>query len=234
MHQQQLFELEEEERMAKPRLPLWTRRLLVIALCLCFLACLLAIWLTGTLFGSLDQSASFWLFQTIANHRIIALAIPFACLIVCYAALRSVTGEIMAVPARYLDERQKMIRDRAHRSAFAILKLVCCLPPVLLLIQYLPWWQKVPPHPASQGMANRVSYVVFIAANPPHQTNLEARMAAVSLIRWSRVSPTVMPPLSVAAASPSEIAFAAVIFLLCLLMLISALPMSVIAWKKHI
>ena len=39
--------------------------------------------------------------------------------------MRSITHDIMASPERYLDERQKMVRDKAHRNAYKIVKPYC-------------------------------------------------------------------------------------------------------------
>src|SRR5258708_2198988 len=68
-----------------------------------------------------------WLIQVIENHRIFTLLLPLLCLFACYWVLRSMTSAILACPERYLDERQKMLRDQVHRSAYKVLKGACLI-----------------------------------------------------------------------------------------------------------
>lgn len=213
MHQYQRLSIDEDEwTHQQPRL--WLRRSLVIALYLSFLASLVMLWLTGTLLGGADQLLPSSLLQVVVDHRVVALVIPFVCLIVCYGALRRLTGEIMAVPERYLDERQKAMRDQAHRPAFKIIKLSCFVIPALLLAQYLPWFHQSPTWPPFSG------------------TITEYNRKSGALISLTYVPPPV--PVHSASASPTEIALAAAILLLCLFLLFSALPMSVLAWKGKV
>src|ERR1051326_485439 len=105
---------------------LW-RRLLVFALGFSFLACLLALWTTGTVFGYPASFLPLPLMLFIQTNRLAILIIPLLSLLACYIALRYVTGGIMTCPDRYLDERQKMVRDRAHHHAYKIVNFVCLL-----------------------------------------------------------------------------------------------------------
>jgi hypothetical protein len=105
---------------------LW-RRFLVFALGFSFLACLLALWATGTVFGDPAQFLPFTLMLFIQNNRLVILIFPLLSLLACYLLLRHVTSDIMACPDRYLDERQKMVRDRAHHHAYKIVNFVCLL-----------------------------------------------------------------------------------------------------------
>ncbi len=105
---------------------LW-RRFLVFALGLSFLACLLALWLTGTVFSNPIQLLSLTLMIFIQSNRLAILIVPLLSLLVCYLLLRHVTGDIMACPDRYLDERQRMVRDRAHHHAYKIVNFACLL-----------------------------------------------------------------------------------------------------------
>src|SRR5215469_17015996 len=185
MHENQHRSIDEDEwTPQQPRL--WLHRSLVIALSLSFLASLVMLWLTGTLLGGADQLLPSSLLQVVVDHRVVALVIPFACLIACYGALRRLTGEIMAVPERYLDERQKAMRDQAHRPAFTIIKLSCFVIPALLLAQYLPWFHPSPTWPPFSG----------IIAEYNHKSG--------ALISVTIVPPSV--PVSSASASPTEIA----------------------------
>jgi hypothetical protein len=105
---------------------LW-RRFLVFALGLSFLACLLALWVTGTVFGNPAQFLPSTLMFLVQQNRLVILIVPLLGLLVCYLWLRHVTGDIMVCPDRYLDERQKMVRDRAHHHAYKIVNFVCLL-----------------------------------------------------------------------------------------------------------
>jgi hypothetical protein len=225
MHEYQHMSIDEDELLhQQPGLLL--RRSLVVALYLSFFACLAALWFSGTLLDGANQILPSWLFQVIADHRLIVLAAPFACLVVCYGALRRLTSEIMAAPERYLDERQKAMRDQAHRSAFQIIKLSCLVIPALLLAQYLPWFH----HSSTNANTSWVStsWVVLQGANGPSQGGVSY------FLRPGTIRPLTPHPALVqttTTASSTEIAFAVAILLLCLLLLFSALPMSVLAWK---
>jgi|GEM_PF-2854850 len=245
MREHQSMVTEEEDTMAQREPSLWIRRLLVIAFYLSVLACLLAIWLTGTLLGDPAQILPLWLLQSVAAHRVFVLGIPFACLLACYEFIRHATGDIMAVPERFLDERQKMVRDRAHRSAFTLVKLVCCLIPLLLLAQYL-WLRQLASAPPA-ALMQQSFYTVFVPNSglaqelqlaqaaqelkqPPHSP-VEMQWFAATNVRPFNQLTTQTP---VAPASTAEIALAAGILLLCLYLLFSALPMTVIAWKRQV
>jgi hypothetical protein len=173
--------------------------------------------------------------KTLAANRLLVLCLPVACLIACYSALRALTAEIMAVPERYLDERQKMVRDQAHRSAFKIIQFASVLIPVAFVLPHLPWFNtpapNVAPHPTIFG-----NVVVFHAQEDQVTTYI---LAESRRMYWSRVGlvgvtdkgslaqPASLQP----AASTPEIALAGGLLLLALILVVSALPMTVLAWK---
>lgn len=255
---------DDEDTMAQDKLPLWIHRLLVIALYLSGLACLLAIWFSGTLFSNASQILPLWLLREVTDHRVSILGASCACLLIWYAMLRHVTGDIMAVPERYLDERQKMVRDQAHRSAFTLVKLLCCLIPLLLLTQYF-----LPRHPTPAPVSavtvevaqvqpiqwdtvvipgskiGQPSHLVLAAQTLkqlPHALvgvnwlrSVNAKPFSVLTIHQLTIrTPPIVPFTPVAPASTAEIALAVGALLLCLYLLFSALPMSVIAWKRRL
>lgn len=257
---------DDEDTMAQVKLPLWIHRSLVIALYLSGLACLLAIWLSGTLFSDANQILPLWLLRETTDHRVSMLGASCICLLIWYAMLRHVTGDIMSVPERYLDERQKMVRDQAHRSAFTLVKLLCCLIPLLLLAQYFLPRQPTPaptptpaPLVAAASMQTTILYTLVLP-DPSITQRLHLVQAAQELKRPPHTSvgtfwfaSTYMnpgyqltihqmiirtPPIThippVAPASTAEIALAIGALLLCLYLLFSALPMSVIAWKRRL
>lgn len=213
---------------------LWLRRLLVIALYASFLICLLTIWLSGTLFGDPAQVLQPWLLQMIDVYRTFMLIASALLLLVFYSLLRHTTGEIMVMPERYLDERQKVIRDQAHRSAFTFVKFACCLIPALLFIQHFLLKQSaITVYPMLQVVAPRISgnSVIVSSINPLPSSGFVLTQGAGNVLRHVTVW---APQPAILQASPLEIALAAIVLLLCLLLLISALPMSVLAWKKRI
>jgi len=223
------------------------------------LACLLTIWLSGTLFANASQILPLWLLREATDHRVFVLGVSCICLVIWYGILRHVTGDIMAVPERYLDERQKMVRDQAHRSAFALVKLLCCLIPLLFLAQYFLPRQPTPATALTVAVAPVQPVVwstveipgsgivqqfhVVQAAQALKQTPrtsvvvrwfLSANVKQISLQTIHKLTIRTLPiaPITpVAPASTSEIALAVGALLLCLYLLFSALPMSVIAWK---
>ncbi len=119
-------------------------RLLVIGLYLSFLACIAALWLGGNFFGDPGHVLPYNVANFITSRSIAVLLSPLLCLLVCYCLLRSITHDIMASPERYLDERQKMVRDKAHRNAYKIVKAACFLVPFYLCLHALFWAGQAP------------------------------------------------------------------------------------------
>ena len=222
---------------------LWRCRLLVVAFSASVLTCLAALWFSGTLLSAPDGLLSVPFLSFIAAHRLLVLSAPAVILVVCYIGLRRLTGEIMIVPERYLDERQKMVRDQAHRSAFKLVKLACLLIPSGFLLPHLPWFNH--PTPATQAFTlhsvlNPIRVLTLQSMSPNaaswvdtmHQNLQSHTIQVVPLVTvvWSpdQVIPPIMP------ATTMEIALAGGLLLLCLLLMASALPMAVLAWKGKI
>ncbi len=129
------------------------RRLLVLALYFSFFTCLLALWLTSPLASNVGKFLPYWLIQAVIDNRLTILAIPLVCLFTCYISLRHITGDIIGGPERYLDERQKMILDQAHRYAYRIIKLACLFVPLGLFLYSLSGAGHVPPAPTPPRQA---------------------------------------------------------------------------------
>src|SRR5579883_1329314 len=210
----EIEDLEEEERQ---RLSRWPARLLVGALLASFLLCLTALWFSGTLLSAPDRLLPVAFLQMVAAHRLLVMLVPAACLVVCYGFLRSFTREIMAVPERYLDERQKMLRDQAHRSAFKIIKFACLLIPFGLLLPHFPWFNQPAP-----GVAPVRLYTISSSyIDTTHILNAtfvkNYRGGPVSLV-WAEnqaIGPAIVP------ATTAEIILAGALLLLCLLLIVS-------------
>ncbi len=139
--QASLFELDEpfEQKSAVIRC-----RLLVLGLYLSFLACLTALWLTGNSFGNSGQLLPDNIANFIASRPAIVLLVPLASLLGCYFLLRHITYEIIAWPERFLDERQQMVRDQAHRNAYKLVKVACLLIPLYLCLYAAFWTAQAP------------------------------------------------------------------------------------------
>jgi len=232
-------EIAEIDEIQGRRASLKLGRFLVLTLIFCFLASLAALWFSGTLLSAPDHALPTSFLQTLAAHRVLLLIVPVACLVVCYGALRSLTGEIIAVPVRYLDERQKMLRDQAQRSAFKIMKFACLLIPLGFLVPHLPWFNAPP------AAAPVVPVFMSVIYTAPGSITWVAEPSARSItlhtvaqqLHFQLIQPTLLwhDPFGVVPAivpaSTAEVALAGVLLLLCLFLLLSALPMAVLAWK---
>lgn len=210
-----------------------TRRLgrgLAVGLGLSFLACLAALWLSSTLISAPDQILPLAFLQMLAANRVLVLCVPAVCLVVCYLALRSLTGEIMAVPERRLDERQKMLRDQAQRSAFKIIKFSSILIPIGFLLPHLPWFNPAGTPVAGAPVFTQITiYGVDGNANnffDPRGFGGFHRRGAFGLAVQALQSTQ-----KIQSASGLEIALAGGVLLLTLLLTFSALPMAILAWK---
>lgn len=166
-----LFELDEpfEQKSAVIRC-----RLLVLGLYLSFLACLTGLWLTGSSFGNPSQLLPGSIANFIASRPAVVLLVPLAGLLGCYFLLRHITYDIIAWPERFLDERQKMVRDKAHRNAYKMVKVACLLIPLYLCLHAVFWTAQTPAPAPAQAPATSfiLDYTVvpssefFIAVTP--------------------------------------------------------------------
>lgn len=203
-------------------------RCLVVAFFASFVAFLVALWLTG-----IFTSNPTWLFFPpwsslslfALRNRWLVLVLPAIALACCYLALRWRTGEIMAVPDRYLDERQRMVRDQAHRSAFRLLKFsVVLLPLALILVKLQSTALQTP------GYVSIVRPLFLALAG---QSSSGHMATGFTIMVQSQTGFFYLSPSRIQIVSPStpEIALAGGLLLLCLLLLFSALPMAILAWK---
>ena len=110
------------------------RRLLTIGLYLSYIACLAALWLISALPGQTHAFFPdiFGLANQSESIRFALLVVPLFVLCACYFRLRRMTGKIMQLPERKLDERQRLVRDRAHRIAYRIIAVLC-----LVILAYI-------------------------------------------------------------------------------------------------
>jgi hypothetical protein len=173
----------------------------------------------------------------LAANRVLVLGAPVICLLVCYAGLRSLTAEVSAMPEHLLDERQKKLRDRAHRSAFKIVSFASLLIPLGFILPHLPWF-------SSPGTSNDLPFAggmsiyqgdgypvrVHWAGQGPFSGAWGSSVRnAHYIVIWSTQPAHAASQLP--AASSSELALAGGLLLLTLSLLFSALPMAVLAWR---
>jgi len=163
-------------------------RLLVISLYLSFLACVAALWLSSNFFGDPGHILPYNVANFITNRRVAVLLFPLLGLLGCYCLLRSITHDIMASPERYLDERQKMVRDKAHRNAYKIVKAACFLVPFYLCLHALFW--------AGQAPAPTVTTVVRTTTVSPY-INYRVLPIRIISITASSAATTIMFPSNV-------------------------------------
>jgi hypothetical protein len=164
---------------------------------------------------------TFWL--SFGQSRFTLIIIPILLLSICYFSLRHITGDIIGWGVKHLDERQRMVRDQAHRSAYKIIAFLCLFTPLYLIIQ------NVLTSPMNAGIPGNV------------------RMNQVQIVMKSlgqnahSVSMWVLDPASYAQEQSLFIARNAVLnqgiyyclFLLVLALIVWTLPRAIIAWKER-
>lgn len=230
MQEYQEISIDETDAFINRPTSLGRAHLLVLAFILSVGACFAAVWFSGILLSAPDQLLGSSFLQFVADYRLFVLLVPAICLVACYALLRSLTREIMGVPERYLDERQRALRDQAHRSAFKLTKLAGMLALVCLLVPHLPWFNATQTAYSSSAFmhAKDVSPMTLAAIQSVSSTGKP--LTPIMLFRWSASSiPFKYEPLR--AISTTDIILASVLLLLCVWLLASALPMCVLAWK---
>jgi hypothetical protein len=84
----------EPDEMSPRHSPFTIQRLVVMALSLSFAASLATCWLNWILPGSAVSWLPGWLTLMIENQRIATLLVPLVCLLVCYGVLRAMRGDI--------------------------------------------------------------------------------------------------------------------------------------------
>jgi hypothetical protein len=158
MRDQEQISAFESEEVPYRRPTLFMRCLTAAASYLSFAASLVALWLNWTIPTHIPSWLPAWLIQLIENNRVATLLLPLLCLFVCYWVLRSMTGDILACPERYLDERQKMLRDQVHRSAYEVLKGACLIVPIVVLLFSLSWSTPAPSPAPVQSSSSMITF----------------------------------------------------------------------------
>src|SRR5258707_2545950 len=225
------------------------RRLLIVVLCLSYLACLAGLWLIGNFPG--QAPAVFpGIFGLGQNMRFGLLAGPVVGLCASYFRLRHLTGKIMQLPERKLDERQRMIRNRAHRIAYRIITMLCLA--ILAYICVHSMLLSATPPATTGGVTNAlisafprpvISEFSSIAIREvPSKiahafTEVTPLKVALqnSIVYWWRVKPELRN--TPAAPSPSidlvNLGLYYGLFLVTMVLIVKTLPTAVIGWKER-
>lgn len=247
MDNQQMLMHEADEGLPGRSL-LRLRRFLVLGLYLSFFVCLITFWSTGLLFGGPGGALPTWLMGIVETNHLIILIVPLVSLALCYIALRFVTGDsIVTGSDRYLDERQKLLRSQAHGYAYKIIKFVCLLVLLGFLLHSLPWATHflTPPQPAAQVSTAPSKMVQYYFDRSPVKQPVQIVDIAPNMTRMGQlksvnmlVSGLLFVPVPSPSPTPWFDGLPGIVFysalLLCLFLLITALPLSILAWKKEV
>jgi hypothetical protein len=217
------------------------RRLLIVVLCLSYLACLAGLWLIGNFPGQAHAVLP-GIFGLGQNTRFALLAVPLVGLCASYFRLRHLTGKIMQLPERKLDERQRMIRNRAHRIAYRIITMLCLA--ILAYICVHSMLLSATPPATTGGVTN-----ALISAFPrPVISEFPSKIARAftevtpqkislqnSTVHWWIAKPEFQN--TPAAPSPSidlvNLGLYYGLFLVTMVLIVKTLPTAVIGWKER-
>lgn len=235
MNNQEHMPIIEPEDMLQKRPTLFMRYLTVSGLYLSFFICLVALLLNWLIPAHTMVWMPGWLTQVVENNHIATLIVPLLFLCICYWEVRDMTGHILAIPERYLDERQQMLRDQVHRSAYKILKCACLVVPVAILLFSILLSHPVPVQPSPQFI-NIVRQPIYMP-QPPISVYTQNEPITIIMVHsaqtffWQRAS-DVAPQQTSWLTDPTNIALFFSTFLLSLFLAVSALPMALLAWRR--
>jgi hypothetical protein len=240
-----------EERPVRRR----ERRLLVLALFLCYIAGLGALWYAWNApQGWFDTS---W--KQFAFTRFAPIVLSLVILCACYSRLRRITGPIMGWREKSLDERQRMVRDKAHSAAYKIITLAsvalaaftgyhsifasppAAAPSTPIISSAAGTWVIRPI--ASQYISDaRASFQHIIKGIHNPAATKQILIPGKQLISVLYIHPVPFPHnappphLSFAATSPYAWLNQGIFFgllLLAILLIVYTLPKAIIAWKER-
>ena len=92
------------------------RRFLVIGLFLSYIGCLATMWYIWN--APRQAFDTFWL--SFAQSRFTLIILPILTLSIFYFSVCQITRDVIGWGVKNLDERQRMVRDQAHRTAYKI------------------------------------------------------------------------------------------------------------------
>jgi hypothetical protein len=219
----------EQEDFLPLRVSSVRRRLLVVGLYCSFLLCLVALGIKSSFLSTSILILPKIVQIFVVQNTDILLLLPLSLLVICCIALYYSTQGIISGHTRYLDERQQLLRDKAHRTAYRIIILICVLVGSMLILHELflshtgavPQVQMVTTHP--WVLNSRIS---MIQSNPPLPLRI---YTSPETFRSTQFSWSIIEP-----GNSSIGIWGYSMLLASLLLLISTLPRSVIAWGKQL
>jgi hypothetical protein len=149
----------------------------------------------------------------------------------CYFKLRHLTGKIMQLPERKLDERQRMVRNRAHRVAYRIFTILCLAILAYLCVHSL--LLSASP-PVAHSLVAKVRPVVsYILVTKDAQT----WFTQTQVIHWVAM-PKIYPvsPIGEVPSPPVDLFSLGVyygLFLVTMFLIVKTLPTAVVGWKER-
>lgn len=240
-----LYREKREKDMDDERSYRTQRRLLVLGMCLGYLGCLLVLWYIWS-------APRQWWFDTfwlhIGANRFTLILIPLIIFCVCYLKLRCISGNMLKFRDRQLDERQRMVRDSAHRTAYKIITLLCLLIPLYLAAQGI-FARPPAPTPASPSAFTviRPAMTGYVIVAPHINTQDQITQAWLALdgkntllhtitiwrpaVIWQLRPTPPTGPAPVIVQPNAGIYYGLV--LLTLLLIISTLPKAIVAWQER-
>ena len=220
------------------------RRLLTIGLYLSYLACLAGLLLIGNVLG--QAHAVFpdilGLAQKSESMRFALLIVPLFVLCVCYLKLRRMTGKIMQLPERKLDERQRLVRDRAHRIAYRIITVLCLAILAYACLHSLILTASPPPTPVSSQTAYVQPAFIGIVKGDAQAMTLDQAAHGTTWVSIPAQRPVLIyragiyqstPPVS---AMPTDLLGMGLfygLFFLIMVLIVRTLPTAIIGWKER-
>jgi hypothetical protein len=220
------------------------RRLLTIGLYLSYLACLAGLLLIGNVLGQAHAVFPdiFGLGKQSESMRFALLIVPLFVLCAFYIRLRRMTGKIMQLPERKLDERQRLVRDRAHRLAYRIITLLCLAILAYLCIHNMVLTASPPPTPASSQTAYLPPAFIVVEGDAPPLTLYQAAHERL----FFDGNPAQQPALAIVvgvhqstpavSAMPTDLLGLGLfygLFLLTMVLIVKTLPTAIIGWKER-
>jgi hypothetical protein len=218
------------------------RRLLTIGLYLSYLACLAGLLLIGNVLGQTHVLFPdiLGLGQQSESMRFALLIVPLFVLCACYIRLRRMTGRIMQLPERKLDERQRLVRDRAHRIAYRIITVLCLAILAYVCLHSMLLSASPPPTPASSETAYVRPPIGYIIVQ---RGTLAWDISQAQGIGWVSI-PAQQPALAIlvrqstpaVSAMPADLLGLGLfygLFLLIMVLIVKTLPTAIIGWKER-
>ena len=188
------------------------RRLLVIFLVLSYIGCLATLWYIWN--APRQAFDAFWL--SFGQTRFTIIVLPLLALAASYFSLHHMTGDIMGWRVKKLDERQRMVRDQAHRYAYKIIALLCLFAPIYFIIQNL---LTATPLPAKFLLGSAV-----LRSYTPTE---------VQIMISKHDAPTMMWTTFVARNAILDQGIYYFLFLLIVALIVWTLPRAIIAWTER-